>query len=287
MTYGTRKSRIFVLFLALTLGGIALFYSNSPTQSLAQNNNDTHVYFAQQDIFFNSLDQVIDYADAIVTGVVVKEEAFNDDISKYTLSVESNLKASTSNNIEVYELNGKMITGNSYILFLVELNHPLYSENSYTSFEKNMIINLNEKQSIKENKLLNNETDINNIVKLINKSDKRYSKQKKNYTVINKLNSVKELAEESDYILYIKPTEVIKLNKNVSEIKATILEQQKGVQLGNEVNIFLPSEVENEKEYIVFLKDYDGGILPTTRKGSIIEKGNVEFEEALSLFNNQ
>lgn len=286
MVSKTKYSVIIGLLIILSIGSIA-FFSTAPTKFTDQDSSNIYLNYSSNIKTFETLDQVIEFADNIVLGTIVLVEDFSDTVSKYTLAVDKNFKFDLdAQHIDVYEDKGKLITGSSYLLFLEELNHPLYSENSYTSFEKDMIIKIDRSLIVTDHKLLSKEKDLESIIKLISKSDKNVKVQKKDYVVLNKLNTITDLVKESDYILHVIPTELTGHNKNVTEVKANIIQQYKGLQLGDEISIFLPSEVQSLTEYMIFLKEYDGTLLPTTRKGSIIEIGTSEFEEALNQLNN-
>lgn len=281
----TKISTIIILLMILTIVGI--MFNNKFVQSINQGNGEIYLDSASQIIVFDTLDQVIEYADNIVLGTVVMAEDFSDALSKYTLKVDKNLKYNLDiYDIDVYEERGKMIAGSRYMLFLEELNHPLYSENSYTSFDKSMIIQINQDTIVTENNVLNKEKDLDKLMESICKSDKITKVRKKDYTVFNTLETTDDLVEKSDYILHLLPDKLHEYNKNVTEVKVNIIQQYKGHSLGDEISIFLPNEVQSMEEYIVFLRDYDGSLLPTTRESSIIEIGTPEFEEVINLLKN-
>ncbi|MDR5659029.1 hypothetical protein RH915_05965 [Serpentinicella sp. ANB-PHB4] len=182
-------NRTIALLVALSISGIIL-YHNIPMKS-------TNFNYASKITTFDTLEQVIAYSDKIILGTVTDVEDFNQTVSKYTLLIDKNLKSDTNEEkIEVYESQEKLLKGNSYILFLENLDHPLYSEHSYTSFEKNLILEVVENETVTKSKIFNNETDLNKIMKKINKSDYTVVEQNKDYKVINKLDSIKDLAEE-------------------------------------------------------------------------------------------
>ncbi|WP_312700629.1 hypothetical protein [Sedimentibacter sp.] len=265
-----------------------MLYNNETTQSINHGNDEIIVDSSSKIIVFDTLDKVIEYADNIVLGTVVMEEDFNNSSSKYTLKVDKNLKYNLDiYDIDVYEKKGKLLIGSRYILFLEELNNPLYSENSYTSFDKNMIIQIEQDTIVTENNVLNKEKDLDKLMESISKSDKITKVRKKDYTVFNTLETTDDLVEKSDYILHLIPVELNRYNKNATEVKANIVQQYKGPDLGSEISVFLPSDIQDMKEYIVFLRDYDGGILPAAREGSIIEIGTPEFEKVINLLDDQ
>lgn len=282
----TKLSIVIVLLMVIVIGGIA-FLNKMPINSMSQNNKVSYIESSSQLIVFTTLDQAIEYADNIVVGTVVMEDDFSNTISKYILSINTNLKGSIdTQEIDVYELKGELVAGKDYLLFLEELNNPLYSEYSYTSFEKSMITEINKGKILNANKLFNKETDLNKISKLISNSKAKLKINKKDYIVLNQLETMNNLVEESDYVLLIIPSETIEQNTNTTRVEAKVIRQYKGSDMDENISILLPRGIQKDKEYLIFLKEYDGAKLPTTRKGSIIESGTPEFDGALDLLNN-
>lgn len=231
----------------------------------------------------DSLSDLVTISDNIVIGKVLDAEKHDDmNTYKFTFSVKDELKGKVESTlIDVYESLGSLQIDKEYILFLEFWESVLYPKPVYTSIDKNTLI------EISQNKLIGGEI-------LVGNSNLKQLKEKikssmpvaaaavsKADTIIEKAADLDELISISENIVHIVPKTVILENSYVKMFDVNVLKTFKGTINEEIIVLNLPSDVELENEYIVFLKD--GNL--ATREGSIISKENEEqWQEILREF---
>lgn len=224
----------------------------------------------------DNIDDLVKYAHTIVYGTVIDVDLFSEGTSEYLVQVHEELKAGLdAEEIYVYELDGTLKVGESYLLFLSEFIGGFVPHPTYTSINKEVILQ-GDKNSLAETM-----NDIANSPNLSNQM------QEESDLVLLNNASLHEVTNDADIIAEVIPTKFTTENKymKVSEVK--VLKNHKG-QLGKGDTVHFPASVELNKEYVVYLKNHDGMLIVNSIDNGVIENSDREKrEEALQLLDSE
>lgn len=267
-----------IITLSLVFISVLTSYSYFAGNIQEKKQNPAGIYSEHRTIKeLKSIDDVIGVSTNIVIGNVVSIEDYSDYTDQYIVSIEQNIKGTTNSaNIDVYETKGTLEVGSQYILFLESSESVLYPNTKYTSVYKESIIKVENNNLFGDSKIVDKSLDINQLVKNIEKSGKFSLKVNKQYNIKTKYETVDEQIEDSDNTAIITASNIVKANKYVSLVKLNPDEEFKG-SITSEDTILLPSNIQEGKKYIVFLKKGKGGILePSSREGSIVSEDQFD-----------
>jgi len=236
---------------------------------------------------FQSLDELIEHADHIVYGTLIKSEPF-DSYLKYTVKVNQQLKGKTHRNeIAVFSAEDFNEEHKQFLLFLSSYDDEFREEIYYTSSITPTAI---------ENEIALNgpfaKKELKKLIKDIEKSSKiKVFKAKTKDAVIDKAKDIYDLIDKSEYIVHIKPLEVRVESPIVKSVTYDVITKYKGDDnILKRSGLTLPNYIELDEEYMVFYQTIESldTDVPTltlaTRKGSVIAKSDtIAWEEAVSV----
>ena len=231
----------------------------------------------------------------VIIGEVVDSKEYTDTYNMYNIKVEDVLIGNERNElINIYANKLSLEQGSKYILFLRNHDSALYEYPFYVLLNEFVMKINNEGQlSLLENpeakKFIkpfkeDKYNEINNIEKYIIaiRKDNVFANKVKQ-KVINKVEDTNELATMSDHIVEIKV-----LNKNIAGIKENIAivdfeiaKAYKGGELENVHSLLLPSDVEANNSYLLFLVNNEESVSIATRSGSVVKVGSDEYKEII------
>lgn len=221
-----------------------------------------------------SLEDLISSAHNIVVGNVISEEEIDDfGTYKYTVSVKDDLIGNVeSKSINVHDVFGTLEIDKEYILFLESWESELYPHRVFTNINKYSIIEV-DKNTLKGGEGLVTSKSSEDTINLIKKAPKVKAKTLNNDIVVEKATDLEELISLSENIIRIVPKIISDENKYVKRVDVSVLETFKGTIKEETKTLSLPSDIELDKEYIVFLQDNVSYSL-ATREGSVVSKEN-------------
>lgn len=239
---------------------------------------------SEKSVLFEDIDSLIKYSEKIVVGTVVSEERFNQGGTyKYVVNVKDQLKSDNQSPlIDVYAHQGKLELDKDYLLFLEYQDNELYPNTIHSILEK---IQIKGNELFGDSKFIgNNET--RTLINYIKKSPDIFAQKREKTNIKDTESSLNELLTNSNVVMRIIPRNIINENKYIKAVEVSIVEEVKGK--ATEQNVYLlPSNIEIGKEYIVFLKDREGSLRLTTKKGSIVSKEETEtWNKIISQINN-
>lgn len=269
------------LLLFVSLSCTCLIFAHAViTKSLNTSINSSSIdeevlSFADSIIEFKDINDLVKYSDNIVIGTVDRKSTFNETTDEYVFDVEKELKGKvTSKDINIYESKGSLLVGERYLLLLESWEGELYPKTTYTSVDKRALMQISN-GILDTNFFLTkryNEKDIEEIIK--NCPEVKVTNNEK-IEVIDSIDSIEELSILSDLIVKIVPKQIIYENKYIKEITFETLEQYKGT-ISTET-LFVPSSVEINNKYVIFLKEKEKGKYSLfTRTGSIISENDTK-----------
>lgn len=259
--------------------------SINASMNSSSNNEEVVLSFSENITEFKDINDLVKYSHNIVIGKVDGKSSFDEGIDEYVFDVEKELMGKvTSKYINIYENKGSLEVGERYLIFLESWERELFPQTGYTSIDERAIMQISN-GIIDTNFFLTekyNERDIEKIIK--NYSEVKIANNKitgsEEIKVIDSIDSIEELSNQSDLIAKIKPNQIIYENKYVKEITFEILDQYKGTI--NAKTLRVPSSVEIDNNYIIFLKEKENGNYTlATRNGSVISEKDTEKWEAV------
>jgi hypothetical protein len=168
-------------------------------------------------VTFDSLSEVVEFTDFIVTGKVIAEELFDASMNTtiYTVSIDQIIKGMIEEEtIDVYEQKGTYPVGEHTIFFLGGWSSPLYPNPVFTSISKDMIVTSNGGK--KSQSVIQAYHDIDLLTSEVLKIARSYSGPQAEVTkTIKEAKDFNELVNLSDYILY--PSQGINGGKSTSK----------------------------------------------------------------------
>lgn len=168
------------------------------------------------------------------------------------------------NIIHVYENESSMFgIGSKYVLFLEFFESSLYPHTIYNTVYDS-VFKLKPDDKIDSIMLATKDlsdlfSNKHDIIKYIDSVDKGYNINKPtNTTELVETDDLNELIAKSDYIFMIKPKQITFENSYLKMATCNVTKNYKN-KLMSEVVISIPANAELEKEYLVLLKEVDGG----------------------------
>ncbi len=229
-------------------------------------------------------------ADNIIIGQVDNSEDFGNGSLTYFVEVNRDIKGKIDNKtLEVFSLT-PLEVNNTYFLFLESNEHEYTQHTQYTVLNHSFLNPIANGKITKgpfrdkQTKFLEDEV----------KSAPGIAHFREQRKVLDKADSLEALVKLSDYVVRLKPTEIIEENQNIRLCVVTFLETYKGDErILNRRNVILPKSVELNQEYLLFFQTDDDSqtenptLLLTTRNGSIVAKGDTKhWEDAILYLNN-
>ncbi|QNU66537.1 hypothetical protein EHE19_017045 [Ruminiclostridium herbifermentans] len=288
MNFTKRKSFTIILVLCILFVGSLLLY-NFNFKSVTTNKSDNKsivISNTENSVQFNSANDLIKYADNVIVGSIVEDNEFSKTTREYTFLVEEELKGSAnSSKIKVYETNNTLNLGKKYILFLESSESTYFPETSYTSLDKDAIIEVDgQKLVCKKNELLEDYKSTNDFVQKVKTSPSlRFIREKsKDIDTLSTKEDV-DVFTKSDCVYHIIPTTITYENKYIKSVKVEILKSYKG-EFNENWEIILPSDIEIGNEYIVFLKKEGNTLTQTTKNKSVIRKNDTNWSDFINKY---
>jgi len=231
----------------------------------------------------------------VIVGHVNESSYYSDRKSMYSIQVIEDLVGNTES-VTINILTNKNIleTGEEYILFLNSIDSPVYSEKFYVLLSEfvlkidnnNQLLRLEDSVNMQyippfvdESK--NNLTFAKSYINKI-KHENIYLKNPKK-VVVDEANSLNDLINISDHILEITVVSAENANETLLAVKYNVNEIYKGGNLTNINYLIMPTGIEEGKKYLIFLSNREESVTLATRKGSIIEEGTDNYENAIRL----
>lgn len=219
-----------------------------------------------------TLEQLIEMSHHVLYGKIESVEDFDGSTKKITVVVIKEMIGETNSNyIDIYEYEEFLEVGKEFLLFLESWEDELYPKPVYNVIRTNAFeVENGEMVETKESKKFFKEHSKNEIEKFITSSSngKIKSAPHKN----EKPTSLDELIHISGHILHIIPREILAENKYVKNVNVEVLKEFKG-RFNQNLPLSLPSSIEIDKEYIIFLKGNEEFDL-ATREGSVVPKSH-------------
>lgn len=238
-----------------------------------------------------SLEEIINLSSNIVIVELMESSDFSDSTNKNIFKIKKNLKGSIEEEtIDYYTDSDDFSIGQKYILFMEYFDSVFYENRVYHGVTEFYVV-LNDKDEIIEfmvfDKDLSNEyKELLSLEKYIKKVDDGLRTNKSN--VASKTidtDSFDVLATQSDYICEVKPIEIIANNDLVTVARCKITKNYKE-KMEDNIIVQLPSNIELEKEYLVFLSKDDGGSYTINSTISLVSKTDEKsYKEALKALN--
>lgn len=280
-----RRIAIYKILVAALLVLVCLLISYSCTVQHKYEENQGTAKVNSQNSYaeeMKSIDDVVGASSNIIIGTVIEKEAFSDFTDKYLVSVDKNIKgAANADDIDVYETKETLKVGDKYILFLQYHESVLYPNPTYTSVNKECIIKVVDNKLIGNSRFVSESLDLDRLVQNIENSKNIAANLNKKFNIINKYETLDEQIENSDYILIITPININKSNKYVSLVTAKAEAKLKG-NVSDELELILPSDIQEGKKYIVFLKHNTDILELAAREGSIISEDQTDKWEEIN-----
>jgi hypothetical protein len=237
------------LLIILVMAALIFSGCSDPVSSMvllpSSNSSDT-------DRSIQTLDDWTGAADHIVIGIRVGEEAgiYDNGAFKYSFQVEEQLKGKLEDKeIDVYSLQALTSGQNRFMLFLVSTESEYYERTYYTVLYSENAIH---EKTIVSGPFKNK--SLSGVIKVIRASSGMSTKNENKHQVKEKAENVQELILASDYILQLKPVEVVFENRAIKASTIELIRQFKGDGLLQDRKILtLPQYVKVGEEYLVFL----------------------------------
>lgn len=224
----------------------------------------------------DNIDDLVKYASHIVYGTVIDVTPFSAGTSEYFVQVHEEFKSELdAKEIYVYEPDGTLEIGESYILFLSEFIGGFFPHPTYTSINKEVILQGN------KNSLVETIEDIANSPNLSS-----HPETNRELVLLNNA-SLHEVTTDADIIAEVTPTIFTTENKYMKIAEVEVLNNHKG-QLESGATIHFPASVELNKDYLVYLKDESGMLIVNSIDIGVIDLSDQElWEEAMQILENK
>lgn len=258
-----------ILVVFILLAGCSGTMSNEYSQA------EKMVEFSTEFIF-TSLDEVVEYAPFIVHGEIIKEEEFDTDTAKYTVSIFEIIKGIIEEReIEVYQTKGTYQLKDQALLFLDGWADELYPNPLYTSISPDTIFILDHEAVKGEESLISTKDTTQFLADVKEKAQQSVQVQAKVRATIEKAKDQQELLELSQHVIHLKVKDIIAENKYVKLVVFEVIQQYKG-SLNSEIDRFvLPSSVQEGEEYLVFMNEKEPLVFNlATHQGSVISQSD-------------
>ncbi len=287
MNIAKRESFIIALALCILLIGSLLLYNFNSKSATNSKNKSIVISNTESTVQFNSVNDLTKYADNVIIGSIIEDNEFSKTTREYTFSVEEELKGSvdSSSKIRVYETNDTLKLGNKYILFLESSESTYFPETSYTSVDKESIIEIKgQKLVCKKDELLDNSKDISDLVKEV-KTSPGLSHIREGSKTVAAFSSGEDIDvfTKSDCVYRIIPREITYENKYIKSVKAEVLKSYKG-EVNESSELILPSHIEIGNEYIVYLKKDGNTLTQTTKNKSVVQKDDASWSDFINKY---
>lgn len=239
-----------------------------------------------------SFNDIMEKSSYVLVGKISGTSKLNEARTVFNVDVEENVLGETNELVLVYADEELLEVGEKYLFFLEPFNSSLYDKDFFTQHPE-FIIKIDEKGTIQ--RLVNAfeskyekpfiKDQFNNLSNIKSFIKDNYSSKNRVMAKVMDDASKTTLIEQSDYIIEINVKSIDSVN-GLSVIEYDTVKEHKGF-LKNNPSIILPSnQVENGKDYLIFLNDKGNGTVTlSSRNGSIIEIGTVDYTEIIESLN--
>lgn len=288
------KKPIFAILIVITLTSM-LFLDVTPMENEITYINDRSMIFALPKFDVNIDNVITELSTHSVKAMPLEIIDLDQNYQKVKLSViEAYYGEINTDEIIVRTQKDLLRVDQEYILFLNQFDSSLYDNSVYTVFSNYVIgIKMNEVGVIQDpindirvspfkNDKYNTLDYIESRLRKVNVNSLQMTKDYKKY--VKKFDNEKQLIKASDTILEIEITNIIAVedtfgNNNIVSVAFELINQYKGEEIENVHRLLLKDEVEIGSKYVVFLsKTYDGGLLPTSKEGSVLDLVNLDIQ---------
>lgn len=236
----------------------------------------------------NNLDDLVKYSQEIVYGTVIDVEPFSDTTHEYLIQVHETYKTKLdAEDIYVYEVEGTLNRGDSYVLFLNEFTGGFFPHPAYTSIHKESILKVDDQDLVHSSPQIPQNMVLDEIIQEISNSDGLAQQvQTENDLVLLNNANLQELTDHADIIAEVTPTKFTTENKYMKIAEVKVINSHKG-HLESGSIVHFPASIELEKEYLVYLRDVDGALFVNSVDKGIIDTGEHQaLDEALQILEN-
>lgn len=240
------------------------------------------------------------YSRNVVVCKIISEEKYSRNKSMYKVEINENLVGEVEGaTIYVHADKGSLMIGKSYLLSLREHDSALQNNIFYVALNQ-FIIQIDENNNLlllenseaqkfikpfkadKFNNLDNAKAYINKI-----KKDNMYINNPKK-KVIDRAKDTEELIKLSSHIIEISVLDyqISGEVNNVAIVDFDCCKKYKGGNFKNMHSLLLPANIEKDKKYLLFLVGDNAEVALAARKGSVLEVGSNEYNNAIKYLNN-
>lgn len=240
------------------------------------------------------------YSSNVVVCKVISEEKYSKDKDMYKVEINENLVGEVEGaTIFIHADKGSLIIGKSYLLSLREHDSVLQNNIFYVALNQFIIqIDENNKLFLLENSetqkfikpfKVDKFNNLDNVKAYINKikKDNMYINNAKK-KVIDQAKDVEELIKLSNHIVEISVIDyqISGEINNIAIVDYDCYKKYKGGNFENIHSLLLPANIEKDKKYLLFLIGDNAEVALTARKGSVLEVGSDEYNNAIKYLNN-
>lgn len=240
------------------------------------------------------------YSSNVVVCKVISGEKYSKNKNMYKVEINENLVGEVEGStIFIHADKDSLIMGKSYLLSLREHDSALQNNVFYVALNQ-FIIQIDENSNLlllensetqefikpfktdKFNNLDNAKAYINEI-----KKDNMYINNTKK-KVIDQAKDVEELIKLSNHIIEISVIDyqISGEVNNIAIVDYDCYKKYKGGNFKNIHSLLLPTNIEKDKKYLLFLVGDNDEVTLATRKGSVLEVGSNEYNNAIKYINN-
>lgn len=250
------KKLVFILFMSLALFGCG--GTNTDSASMPDYQISTVEYSYKER--YQTLDEVIDHSDCIVKATLVSSEDFNGYINEYYFTVDEDYIGNGSSEVYMYDAyNPEYIEGHTYFLFLSKNDVALYPHPVYTTVAKGFILDLEDVVAQTEIMGTSVTIELNEVEEEIQQNiagTSIYAVESDFIeTEIMDGTDISNISEMADIIGKIRVSNEEKGNKYASAYEIEVVGMLKGNEDAIATHMFLPSDLEEDRDYYVFLKE--------------------------------
>jgi len=252
---------------------------------------------SQNESAYQSLDELVKDSMVIVSGTMKDSSSFDTSTIEYVFEVERQFKGEGINEtIHIYEgySDARYTVGEKYVLFLERWEGGLYPAPVHTSIDETQPIKIKGTTIHHDYVFLDKNLHTGELFEAIENSPSIHEpssyedlNNSSHMLLNNSISTLEELIEESDWIGRVIPTHIHQENKYFKNIGLKEIESFKETEsqsIEEVTTIYVPTSVELNNEYILFLKNHNGTYQVTTRENSVVSKEETEhWEKILSV----
>lgn len=241
-----------------------------------------------------NIDQLVAISDHIILGTVTKV-LNNINHEEFVVQINKQYKGKAeTKQIHVFESNGALTANQSYILFLNVTKSPYIPHLTYTSPVKEAILLIEEENVVHHSALLHSSITLNQLENLLDNSPGKNivatSDITRGHATITQASLTQnELTEKADFVAHVVVTEKTIGNKYAQLVRfdfKNIYKNNTSIEINDLTPFIMPSSLELNEHYIVFLQYHDGAFYTVSMEGSTIAQSDeLKWKEAMDLLN--